>query len=318
MKSSLDVTVVGDCCLDLVLYGLPDELPLERELMAESMAMRIGGSGAITAHNLSCLCNRVGFVFATANDSFGQLCRARLTAVQADTSGVVERQSSGTALTVLLQHQPLRHMFSYPGATASLTLPDIDLDYVCQARHFHLASFYLQRGLTPQIPELLRRIKECGLTVSMDTNDDPEDRWDRIILDALEYVDVFMPNEREAVRAAGEQNLDDAIRFLRQRVPLLIVKRGEQGASAYDKDRCWHVPAFRIHVIDAIGAGDSFDAGFLHGYIRNWKIERCLELGAITGAWSTTASGGTDAFFDPESREKFWQAWSLREGEVAT
>jgi sugar/nucleoside kinase (ribokinase family) len=251
-------------------------------------------------------------VFASADDSFGQFCRTRLNAAKVDTTRAVDRRGGATGVTVILQHAHLRHMFTHAGVIASLTLEDIDLDYVCRARHFHMASYYLQRGLTPDIPELLRRIKGRGLTISMDPNDDPDNTWDRTALDALQYVDVFMPNENEACRITGEDNLENAIRFLVQRVPLLVIKRGAQGASAFKSADSWHVPAYPVRVVDAIGAGDSFDAGFLHGYLRDWTVERCLEFGNLTGAWSTTASGGTDAFFERESQEKLWQAWSLR------
>jgi sugar/nucleoside kinase (ribokinase family) len=316
MVQSPAITVVGDCCLDLMMYGLPETLPVERELLAERMAMRIGGSGTITAHNLSCLGNPVAFVYASGSDSFGQHCRERLDAAKVDLSGAITRPGAATGVTVLLQHEVRRHMFTYPGVTNSLTPADIDLDFVCRAQHFHMASFYLQRGLTLDIPELLRRIKTRGLTVSMDPNDDPDDTWDRVILDALQHVDVFMPNEREACRATGEDDLEKAIASLRRRVPLLVIKRGAKGATAYTNADTWHVPARLACVVDAIGAGDSFNAGFLHGYVRRWPIEECLQFGALTGAWSTTVSGGTDAFFDGESREKMWQAWAARESTV--
>jgi len=312
-KQTFDVTLVGDCCLDLVLYGLPDVLPPERELLAETMAMRLGGSATITAHNLSRLGNAVGFVFASADDSFGRFCIERLGMARVNTTNAVPRLGGATGVSVLLQHAQSRHMFTYPGVTNSLRLVDIDLDYICRAGHFHMASYYLQRSLTPEIPELLRRIKQRGLTISMDPNDDPENTWSPSILDALESVDIFMPNEREARRVTGQDDLQKSIEILRRRVPLLVIKRGVAGVSAFAASREWQIPAYPLRTVDAIGAGDSFNAGFIHGYIRSWDVETCLRLGALTGAWSTTSSGGTDAFFHPESIEKMWDAWSSYE-----
>jgi sugar/nucleoside kinase (ribokinase family) len=317
-SQKFDITIVGDCCVDLVLYGLPDVLPPERELLAGAMAMRIGGSAAITAHNLSCFGNSVGFVFSGADDSFGRFCSERLAAAQVDTTTAVLREGGTTGVTVLLQHAQARHMFTYAGVTDTLQLSDIDVDYICRSRHFHMASYYLQRGLTPEIPELLRRLKNRGLTVSMDPNDDPDNTWNRSILQALEWVDVFMPNEGEARRVTGEDDLQAAIENLRRRVPLLVVKRGAAGVSAFAGNREWHIPAYPLKTVDAIGAGDSFNAGFVHGYTRGWEVESCLRFGALTGAWSTSASGGTDAFFDPESLERMWNVWSVQENGVAS
>jgi sugar/nucleoside kinase (ribokinase family) len=105
-----------------------------------------------------------------------------------------------------------------------------------------------------------------------------------------------MPNEREACLLAGENDLDCAISILRGLVPLLVIKRGSEGAIAFCGPQSWHVPAERAHFVDAVGAGDSFNAGFLHAWIRGWPMERALELGNRTGALSVAASGGTAAF----------------------
>jgi len=303
------IAVLGDCCLDLVLYGLPEELAVEREFLAERMSMRLGGSGAITAHNLSCFGSRVRFVFAVGKDSFAAFCRGQLDAAGVDTSHSIIRRASSTGVTVLLQHASRRHILTYPGVTSSLSAGDIDLEAICQAQHFHLNSFYLQSGLTKEIPELLRQIKGRGLTISLDPNDDPADSWGSGILDALGYVDVFMPNEREACRCTGESSVERALAQLRRMVPLLVVKRGARGASAYRAGDEWHLPARPVSVVDAIGAGDSFNAGFLHGYVRRWPVEECLALGNLAGAWSTTESGGTDAFANAEQLQRMWQEW---------
>ena len=310
MSETPSIAVLGDCCLDLVLYGLPEALPVERELLAASMSMRMGGSGAITAHNLSCLGNHVRFVFAGGEDSFAALCRARLAAAGVDSSRAVVRAASSTGVTVLLQHAGSRHILTYPGVTSSLGLGDVDLEYLCEARHFHLNSYYLQQKLSGDLPELLRRIKQRGLTISLDPNDDPADTWDGGIAEALQYVDVLMPNEREACRIAGEAGLEGAIARLTRVVPLLVLKRGARGASAYGDASQWHLPPWPAAVVDAIGAGDSFDAGFLHGYLRQWPLEECLALGNLAGAWSTTESGGTDAFADAAHLQRMWREWS--------
>ena len=74
-----------------------------------------------------------------------------------------------------------------------------------------MSSYYLQRGLTAQIPELFARLKQANLTLSLDPNDDPAQLWDRSILEAIRQVDVLLPNEREARLLAGESDLDRAI-----------------------------------------------------------------------------------------------------------
>jgi sugar/nucleoside kinase (ribokinase family) len=296
-----DVTLVGDTNLDLLLYGLPEELPCEDELLANEMAVRVGGSGAITAHNLAALGNKVGFITTIPDDEFGRLTQAELHRAGVDLSSSVPLRDAPTGVTVHLQHRALRHMFTYAGATFQLTFDHLDIGYLSDSRHFHMSSYYLQRALTARIPELFAKIKAAGLTISLDPNDDPAHTWDRSILEALRSVDVLLPNEREACLIAGETNAERAVEALREMVPLLIIKRGAKGASAFTRHDEWHAPAEQVKIVDAVGAGDSFNAGFLHGWIRGWGIEQSLAFGNQAGAISTSMSGGTAAFCNRDS-----------------
>jgi sugar/nucleoside kinase (ribokinase family) len=175
---------------------------------------------------------------------------------------------------------------------------DLNLDYLAGAKHFHLSSFFLHRALRPRIPELFRLMKQRGLTTSLDTNDDPEDRWDDDLLEVLKFVDVFLPNDREAKKIARTESLDAAVATLKQHVPVLAVKLGPEGAMACGPQGSVHRPALAVEAIDPVGAGDSFDAGFIHAYVRGASLEECLNQGNSAGAFSTTRPGGTEAFRD--------------------
>jgi sugar/nucleoside kinase (ribokinase family) len=96
-----------------------------------------------------------------------------------------------------------------------------------------------------------------------------------------------------------------ALDFLAAKVPLVVMKRGEKGALARRGSEIFEASVARVAAVDTIGAGDSFDAGFLHQFIRGAKIEECLRYGNLTGALSTTRSGGTEAFRDTKHRESF-------------
>jgi sugar/nucleoside kinase (ribokinase family) len=91
-------------------------------------------------------------------------------------------------------------------------------------------------------------------------------------------------------------------------VPVLVVKLGRQGALAQRGNERFISPALQVDAIDPVGAGDSFDAGFLHQYLRRSNdLPACLSAGNRAGALSTTRPGGTEAFRDAEHREKFLQ-----------
>ena len=303
-----DITVAGELNLDLILYGLPDELPPEREFLVDQMMLTPGGSSAIVAHNLAALGSQVGFIARIGDDQFGQIALDHLATGGVDVSKLRRMTgSTKTGLTVILQRDSWRNMVTYAGATLELNFADLDLDYLASSRHFHLSSFYLQRGLQSHVAKLFRRLKASGLTISLDTNDDPEDRWEGGIREALRYVDVFLPNEREARRIVGADDLEIAVAQLAAIVPVVVVKLGAQGAMAQRGPERFVSPAVGVNVVDAVGAGDSFDAGFLHQYVCGADLSACLASGNLAGALSTTRPGGTEAFRDRDHRERFFR-----------
>ena len=241
-KRCFDFTLVGDVNIDIMLYGLPEVLTPERELLATDMSILLGGSAAITAHNLAALGNTTGLITTVAGDHFGGLCQKELLEAGVDLSHCVPVEQTQTGVTVLIQNQNFRRMLTYAGATFHLEYRQLDMNYLADSSHFHMSSYYLQRGLTKQIPQLFATLKQAGLTISLDPNDDPACKWDRGILEALRFVDVLMPNEREACQLAGEPDLDRAIATLTQLVPLLIVKRGVHGVTAHSGTQTWNAP----------------------------------------------------------------------------
>jgi sugar/nucleoside kinase (ribokinase family) len=300
-----DVTIAGELNLDLILYGTPDEIPRERELLVSDFNVTLGGSSSIVAHNLASLGSRVGFVSCVGDDQFGELALARLAAAGADVSKVAILPGRKTGLTVIMQRDSWRNMLTYAGTIFDLQMKNIDLEYLSSAKHFHLSSYYLQRGLQADVPELFKKLKSAGLTISFDCNDDPDDGWDGGIREALKYVDVLLPNAREAMRLTGAANAHAAAEQLARVVPLVAIKLGAEGAIARKGNEQWASPAFKIEAVDPVGAGDSFDAGFLHEYLRGSDVGSCLAAGNRAGALSVTRAGGTEAFRDAAHREQF-------------
>jgi sugar/nucleoside kinase (ribokinase family) len=307
-----DITIAGELNLDIILYGLPEELPCEQELLASELTVTLGSSSAITAHNLAVLGTRVGFVTRVGDDALGRIALDRLRAVAVDLTRITQSTRSNTGLTVILPHTRQRHILTYPGCMTEMTLADLDLGYLGSSRHFHLSSFFLHRGLVPEIPRLFRKLKEAGLTISMDTNDDPADRWADGVQEALRFVDVLMPNEREACKLADTEDIDEAIQRLSKHVPVVVVKRGAKGALAVSEGKEVAVPAFPVKVVDPVGAGDSFNAGFLHKYVQGADLSVCLAYGNLAAACSTTRTGGTEAFRDTEYWKQFFAANAVR------
>ena len=299
MDRRFDVTVAGEINLDLILYGLPKDIPTERELLASDFRMTLGSSSAIFAHNFAVLGNRVGFITRLGDDALGEIALARLGEPGVDLSRV-KRVHGGpsTGVTVILHHGSERRILTYLGTMAELNAADLDMEYLASGRHFHLSSLYLQKGLQPDLPAICRELKSRGLTLSLDTNDDPEDRWDGVLDELLGLVDIFLPNEDEACRITAASSAELAIRQLSARVPLVAVKCGKRGALVQQGQQFWQVSGEQVSPVDTIGAGDSFDAGFLSAHLAGKTPEQCAAFANRTAALSTQRAGGTEAFRD--------------------
>jgi sugar/nucleoside kinase (ribokinase family) len=294
-----DVTIAGEINLDLVLDGIEEPMPVERELLATSFRITLGSSAAILAHNLSALGTRVGFASLAAKDDFSKMALAYLAERKVDLSGVRYSDSpAGSGVTIVVNHRTVRHILSYLGTTSEMNASHLDVEYLCSSRHFHLSSLFLLKGVHKDLPGLFKKIRQRGLTISLDTNDDPEDAWGGVLDDLLPLIDVLLPNERELLRITKTSTVDDALVAAAGKVPLIVVKCGSRGSIVQRGSERHLVPPIKLTPVDAIGAGDSFNAGFLACYVRGLAPEECAAMGNITGAISTLKPGGIEAFRD--------------------
>lgn len=304
-----DVCVVGEINCDLILHGLPERLEPEKEILAKDFRLTLGSSSAIFAHNLAALGTRTGIVSLIGDDALGRIALERLVEAGVDVSSVEKsKKGTSTGVTVILAQAGPRYIFTYPGTIFEFGYEDIDLSYVFSARHLHLSSYYLHRRLRPQIAQLFHEAKRNNLTTSLDTNDDPENLWDHDLLDVLPHVDVFLPNAREAKAIARCTDLNQALEKLCSYTRLVVIKLGREGAAAREGNREWRCNGLPVESVDPVGAGDSFDAGFIHKYLSGASREECLRFANIAGAFSTTRAGGTEAFRDRAAMTLFWES----------
>jgi len=301
-----DISIAGEINLDLILYGLPAAIPVERELLATDFTLTLGSSSAILAHNLATLGTRVGFITRLGPDSLGAIAIERLSASGVDVSRVIRAEGpTATGVTVLLHHGESRHILTYPGTMSEMRCAELDFDYLVSARHFHLSSLFLQRGLHPGLPQMFGDLKRAGLTLSLDTNDDPDDAWDGVLHELLDQVDILLPNETEACRIAHRDTLDEALAWLGHHVPMVVVKCGSRGALVQRGSERMMVDPVAVQPVDSIGAGDSFNAGFLSAWVRGADPRTAAMAGNIAGALSVLRPGGTEAFRDPSLWKPF-------------
>ncbi|MBO9369243.1 MAG: carbohydrate kinase family protein [Chloroflexi bacterium] len=291
---TFDLLIPGEINPDLILSGDVEPQFGQAEKLVESATLTIGSSSVIAACGAARLGLKVAFIGVCGKDFFGRFIIEEMQNRGIDTSAVIVDPHRPTGLTVILNKGHDRAMLTYPGTIPALRAEDIPDDLLRQARHLHVASYFLQHGLRPGLPRLFERARALGLTISLDTNWDPTGTWEGV-LDLLPLVNVFLPNEAEAKAITKAENVEEAASRLHTRVETVAIKLGKEGALGISHGQKVRVPSIPVNVVDAVGAGDAFDAGFLYGYLNGWPFKKSLRLAAVCGALSTRAAGGTAA-----------------------
>jgi sugar/nucleoside kinase (ribokinase family) len=207
-------------------------------------------------------------------------------------------RGSPTGISVALARPDDRAVLTALGAMGTLDPVDVPTELLRRTRHVHIASPFLQPRLRDGLADLVDRAHDAGATVSLDTGWDPEDRWTPL-REVLRTVDVLLPNAQETLRLAatvdGRAGTDvaAAAAALAAAGPLVVAKLGEEGALAAGDGEPVRISAPRVDTVDAVGAGDSFDAGFLTGWLDGLPLPDALMLGCACGALSTRRAGGT-------------------------
>jgi sugar/nucleoside kinase (ribokinase family) len=257
----------------------------------------MGSSSAICAAGLARLGARVDFLGKVGADTHGDFATEQLRLLGVGTGHVIHDAAARTGVTISLTYLHDRALVTVPGCIPDLQLEDIDTSILRHYSHLHVGSYFLQRGLQAGLPELFRRARRAGLTVSLDVGFDPYEGWgDDNLMAVLRLVDIFLPNDVEARQIARVDDTEAALWQLAKAARLVVVKCGPSGALALHEGQIIHSPAFLIDVVDTTGAGDSFNAGFIHAHVfQGLPLQEALRFANACGALSATGVGGTAA-----------------------
>lgn len=291
---TLDLLVIGEANPDLILAG-GEVLPAfgQQERLVDSATLTLGGSSTITACGAAKLGLSTAFVGVVGDDVFGRFVLDTLRGRGVDVRDCSVEASIPTGVTVVLNRGDDRAMLSTLGTTGRMTADLVPRRLLHGARHVHCGSLFLQADLLSGLPGLFAEAREAGATTSFDTNWDPSERWEGIG-PLLSEADIFFPNEQELAHIAGVPDGEDAAIAAASLASggLIVVKRGNRGAIAYRDGAAAEHPAFRVEPVDATGAGDSFNAGFIAATLADEPMRSRLALGCACGALSTRSVGG--------------------------
>jgi sugar/nucleoside kinase (ribokinase family) len=295
MNKKLDCLVVGETNVDMII-GASVRLEPGKEKLANDIRLVLGGSSSITAFNLAALGAKVGFVGVIGHDIFGDFIEQRLAFAGIDLKGLRRDKTTRTGITVWFDEKGRRSGITYPGTIPLLRVRDIPTHQLRLARHVHVGHYFLLTHLHPDAPAFFKRVKNMGLTTSLDCNYDPSEKWNSRIEQALRYIDIFFPNGQEALLLTGCRSVEAAARQLGKLARIVAVKLGAKGVLVFHDGQTFRLPARRVRVVDTTGAGDSFNAGFLSQFVQGASLRVSTNAGLAAAARCVAKIGGTAAF----------------------
>ncbi|MGH9628916.1 MAG: carbohydrate kinase family protein [Bryobacteraceae bacterium] len=299
------ILVAGELNVDLILRGYCSFPAPGKEVLVDDLLLTLGSASAICASGLARLGNSVSFLGKIGPDLWGEFCLESMTAAGVDVSRVIRDSAIKTGMTVSLTSAGDRALVTYPGSIEALRLTDVPDGAFDRFNHLHVSSFYLQKGLRSDMGAVFAAAANRGLTTSLDPGFDPAAVWGDDILDVLESVDLFFPNEVELRSITGCGEPLKSLQRLSNGRTLTVAKLGSAGCMALREGQPVHVKAPEIEPLDTTGAGDSFDAGFLHTWLRGNPLEHAMRFAVACGALSTRGLGGTGAQPRAEEAESF-------------
>lgn len=291
------VVCLGILVADVV--GKPIESFPPRGTLAtvERMELHAGGCAANTGISLARLGVSTAVLGKIGADGFGEFLLHALEKNGVEVSGVVVDPASSTSASMVAVHTDSERTFlHHTGANAVYTADDVVWPEIEAADILHIAGpFLMERFVGLDCAEVLQKAKSLGKKTTLDTVWDFTGRWMETLAPSLPFLDYALPSLEEAKHITGQKTLRDIAQvFLDHGVGTVGIKLGEAGAyirtSSGDE---LTLPPLQVEVVDALGAGDAWVAGFLCGLTYSWNLERTARFANAVGACCVEALGAT-------------------------
>jgi sugar/nucleoside kinase (ribokinase family) len=291
-----DAYIYGDINVDIVIPNV-DHFPLPgQEDVVDVMNTYVGGGAALFTLGLGKLGLNPVFQATIGDDCYGKFILEELKDKNVETSLISISKENKTGISLSFTNEKDRSFLTYRGTNDEINLDSIKIDMVQKAKHIHVTG-YEGSSNHAQYLNLLKRVKETkDITVSFDVGWDSTGEWYEGIVELFPYIDVLFMNETEAIHYGRKASAKEAIVSFSRHCKIAVAKLGKKGSMAYSEGKLYQAASYPVTAVDTTGAGDSFNAGFIYGFLKGKSIEECLKFGNGCGALSVTALGGNTGF----------------------
>ncbi len=239
-----------------------------------------GGSVANSIVGLSQLGNKTGFIGKVADDNFGSKYENGLKKEKVEYlySKKKERLPTGTCI-ILVTPDSERTMCTFLGTAGKINENDINSNAINNSELIFLEGYLWDEG---EPKKAFDKAISSANKVAMSLSDQfCVNRHKPHFLNLVQNsLDITFANEQEISSLIDAKNFEEVVNFSKQLNKLIVITRGEKGAVAIEGDEIFECGVKKnLKIIDLTGAGDLFAAGFLHGYINKFSIDKSLEKG---------------------------------------
>ena len=292
----MDVACLGLMVCDILVKPITREIFEKDSIRAEFVKMSSGGDALNVAMILRALGVDAGIIGKVGNDGFGRFLLDAAAERGVDTRGVSVMDECGTSASVVMIHPDGERSFAYyGGATDTLNENDVRFETIRGAKALFVGSAFGLTALDGEgLARILRKARAEGIATVLDVTGNPDAGSMEILRPALACTDIFLPSYYEAKSMTGKDGAGEIARALMEAgVPLVVIKMGNDGCFICSKEERRHVPAFQVDAVDTTGAGDSFVAGFVTGYLHGWPLYKCGRFANACGALCVLEAGAT-------------------------
>jgi len=291
----IEVVCLGQYTADVVVdpvTSLPDK---GKAVFVESISLHNGGSACNAAVALGKLGIKTAVIGKVGCDTFGDFLIDVMKQAGLNTSAMIRDTDVRTSsTTVLVSPDGERSFLHYFGGNARIRMEEIDFEMIARAQILHVAAAFLIPGLDGRpLAEVLARAQAMGVTTCLDTAWDAQGNWMKVLQPSLPHLDFFVPSLEEAQMLTGKDTPIEMAQALRKHgSKTVVIKLGADGCLLHTPDVATTIPGFSVdRVIDTLGAGDCFVAGFLAGLVHNWDLTKACTLGNAVGAACVSSRG---------------------------
>lgn len=292
----MDIITLGLMVCDIIVKPVSKKIFENDVTTIDAVKMASGGDAFNVAINLARIGISSGIIAKVGRDEFGSFLLNKAVENNVNTNGVKETKKKGTATCIdLIRQDGERHYAFYGGANDLLKEEDIDFKLIREAQVLAVGGAGLLPGLDGKgMSSVLKKARKMGVTTSVDVSGELNTDFNKKLKQVLPYTDIFIPSYYQAKYFTNKKEPEEIAKILRDYgAGIVILKMGEKGCYIASDDERLSILAYKVKVVDTIGAGDAFVAGFLAAYLKGWSLFKCAQFANATGAFCVQATGPT-------------------------